>query len=212
LLLLLGACARSPAEPPAGERVLDAGVPVFSREAFSSSAADAGVDPPVATTVEPAALDEILAAAGRARPPSGVDRGGLLGTETKVPLEAGAAVQAPAPLPRSGTIRVGKVVVEPGMSTPSIERAARAQIYWPLVQRCRDPEGAILPPEVVHLAFQIDLDGYIVPSTVLAVPKEPRFGEAARCMARELGMTSFRAPAAARGLVQHVTTDVPSVD
>jgi hypothetical protein len=211
-MLLLSACHRSPAEPAGGGISGDAGVPVFSREAFASAASDAGVDPPVATAVDPAALDEILAAADRARPPPASDRGGLVGSDTKTPADAGAPVQAAAQAARSATIRVGKVVVEPGMSSPSIERAARAQIYWPLVQRCRDREGGILPPEVVHLAFQIDRDGYIVPSTVVAIPKEPRFGDAARCMARELGTTSFRAPAAARGLPQNVATDVPSVD
>jgi len=31
-------------------------------------------------------------------------------------------------------------------------------------------------------------------------------------MARELGMATFRAPAAARGLLENVSMDVPSVD
>jgi len=98
------------------------------------------------------------------------------------------------------------------MSSPAIERAARAQLYWPLVQRCRDEGGGLLPPEVVHLAFHLDQDGYVVPATILAVPREKRFADAARCMARELSMATFRAPAAARGLPQTVSMDVPSVD
>ena len=138
----------------------------------------------------------------------------LIGTDTKVPADAGAAAGvSPTPeAPRSSKIRVGKVTAEPAMSSPTVERAARAQLYWPLVQRCRDREGAILPPEVVHLAFQIDREGYIVPATILAFPKEPRFADAARCMARELSMATFRAPAGARGLPQNVSMDVPSVD
>jgi hypothetical protein len=107
---------------------------------------------------------------------------------------------------------VGKVTVEPGMSSPTVERALRAQLYWPLVQRCRDRRGAILPPEVVRLEFHLDLDGYVIPATVLAVPKDRQYEDAARCMGRELTMATFRAPAAARGQTQEVKTDVPSVD
>jgi hypothetical protein len=60
--------------------------------------------------------------------------------------------------------------------------------------------------------LHIDHEGYIVPATILAIPKDPRFAEAARCMARELRAAAFRAPAAARGLPMNVKTDVPSVD
>jgi hypothetical protein len=62
------------------------------------------------------------------------------------------------------------------------------------------------------LTFYLDRDGYVVPSTILAVPREARFAEAARCMARELSMATFRAPAAARGMMQNVSMDVPSID
>ncbi len=223
LLLLLGtaACSRHPEEPasaPAGS-----GSAVFSREAFAPPPGDAGSnDPPVPTLADRAALDEILAAAPPKPTPAqrpsgadaGADRAALLGTDTGVRGDAGTTTEAPpsGEPPRRARIQVGKVVVEPGMSSPSIERAARAQLYWPLVQRCRDPEGAILPKEVVHLTFQIDRDGYLLPATILAVPREPRFADAARCMARELATATFRAPAAARGLQQNVGMDVPSVD
>ena len=222
IVLLAAGCSPEPAGPDAGAGSgVASGSPVFAREGFAPPPArDAGVgEPPVAATVDPAALDEILAAAaGRDAGAPAADPGRAhRDRTTRVALDGGAALDggpAAAGGGRPGGRRStwGKVVVEPGMSTPSIERAARAQIYWPLVQHCRDPEGAILPPEVVHLAFQIDRDGYIVPSTVVAVPKEPRFGDAARCMARELSMATFRAPAAARGLLQNVSTDVPSVD
>jgi hypothetical protein len=166
----------------------------------------------VPATADPTALDELLAAAPR-RADAGADRTGLIGTDTGVRGDAGAPDSAPAAeTTKAGRVRLGKVTIEPGMSSPSIERAARAQLYWPLVQRCRDPAGAILPPEVVRLTFHLDRDGYVVPSTILAVPREPRFADAARCMARELGMATFRAPAAARGLLENVSMDVPSVD
>jgi hypothetical protein len=60
--------------------------------------------------------------------------------------------------------------------------------------------------------IHIDHDGYNVPATIVAIPAEPRFADAARCMARELRAAAFRAPAAARGTPITVSTDVPSVD
>jgi hypothetical protein len=229
LILLVAACSRGPDErgtmgetprpPTQTARETSPGPapasPAFSREAFAPPPGDAGAsEPPVPATADPAALDEILAAAPRhdGGDPAGAGRGGLLGTDTGVRGDGGAEGAAPADPSKGARIRVGKVTLEPGMSSPTIERAARAQIYWPLVQRCRADDGAILPPEVIHLSFHLDRDGYVVPATILAVPREPRFADAARCMARELGMSTFRAPAAARGLPQSVAMDVPSVD
>jgi hypothetical protein len=213
LVLVLAGCSCTPdAQPPAPGSA--AAPPTFSRPALGPPPGDAGGagEPPVPSSAEPGALDEILAAAPRSRS-GGVDRSGAIGTDTGVPGDAGPGA-APAPVEQAKTARihVGKVVIEPGMSSPTIERAARAQLYWPLVQRCRDADGGILPAEVVHLTFHLDADGYVIPATILAVPKEPRFADAARCMARELSMATFRAPAAARGLPQNVSTDVPSVD
>jgi hypothetical protein len=238
LSILLAACARAPAEPSPPS---PGGTTVFSREAFAPPPADAGAGesaklgdtpsplaklgdtptppgdaPPPAPSVprapDPAALDELIAAAAKPRE-KGADRTALIGTDTGLRGDGGAVESAPvADTSRGARVQLGKVTVDPGMSSPSIERAARAQLYWPLVQRCRDLEGAILPPEVVHLTFHLDRDGYVVPSTILVVPREARFAEAARCMARELGMATFRAPAAARGMMQTVSMDVPSVD
>jgi hypothetical protein len=208
LVTLVTACGHGRRAPSA---VDDAGaLPAFSRSAFTKELVDGGTVLPVPTTSEPAALDEILGAAAK-NAPSPDDERSLIGTDTHLVSDAG--VHPPrADAPKSGRVRVGSVSVEPGMSSPAIERAARAQLYWPLVQRCRDPAGGILPPEVVRLTFHVDRDGYIVPATILAVAKETRFADAARCMARELGIVQFRAPAGGRGLPQVVTTDVPSVD
>lgn len=211
---------RSPAEtspspaPPAS---------AFSREAFALSAGapgapgDAGgAELPVPVTADPAVLDEILAAVpGPPVAPSGGEPPRpppTLGSDTGVVPDAGTGVDHAASRPRTPQLSIGKVTVEPGMSSVSLERAARAQLYWPLVQRCRDAGGAILPPEVIRLQFDIDKDGYVVPATVLALPKEARFADAARCVQRELSIVGFRAPVGARGLVQAVTMDVPSVD
>jgi hypothetical protein len=204
----LGGCGERPRSSAA-----PAGAASFSREAFAPDGGDAGAtDLPVPTTPDPRALDEILAAAARVAPGDGGLDHAALGSDTGLPADAGVRAAPRLDTPKIGRVHVGSVVVEPGMSSPAIERAARAQLYWPLVQRCRAADGAILPPEVVHLRFHLDRDGYVVAATILAVAKEPRFEDAARCMARELAMATFRAPAGARGLPQVVATDVPSVD
>lgn len=240
LLVVLAGCAPSPRHAPDAGTAAPQGTTVFSREAFAPPQGDAGAGVlPVPASADPGVLDEILAAAAspeRARGPDGrhphaadggpphpagsgggtphgPDRVDLIGTDTGVASDAGAAAAPAPPDPtRSSKIRVGKVTVEPGMSSPTLERAARAQLYWPLTQRCRDRDGNILPAEVVRLAFHLDRDGYVVPATILALPREPRYADAARCMARELSMATFRAPAAARGLPHKVSMDVPSVD
>ena len=215
-MLLVAACSRAPEEASrAGAPAGTDRVTTFSREAFAAPSASAGGDLPVPTTPDPRALDEILGAAPKMAAGREDDADGgraLLGTETGVATDAGAVHPVAADAAKSGQVRVGKVTIEPGMANPAIERTARAELYWPLVQRCRDHGGAILPPEVVHLVFHLDRDGYVIPATILAVPKEPRFADAARCMARELTVAAFRAPPGARGLPQNVVMDVPSVD
>jgi hypothetical protein len=213
ILIAAAGCARAPGDArPGGSAAPPAAS--FSREAFAPRASDAGAaEVPVEATADPAALDEIVAAAPKLAPrtTTGPDGGTTLGADTGV-REDTPAPEAAATGRRATSVRVGKPVVEPNVSGQAIEQAARAQLYWGLTQRCRGPEGKILPPEVVHLVFQLDGDGYLVPPTVLSVPKEERFAAAARCMARELAATTFRAPPAARGRPQTVQMDVPSVD
>jgi hypothetical protein len=210
--LVLLACAKNPA--PGATSGAPSGEPVFSREAFATAHGDAGTaEPPIPTAVVPRALDELLAAAPATPPAAAPDRDALLGTDTGLPGDGNAERRAlPSAEPAKPHVRIGQVTTEPGMSGPAIERAARAELYWPLVQRCRDKDGAILPAEVVHVTFNLDQDGYVVPATVLAVAKDARFADAARCMARELTATTFRAPAGVRGRPSGVVMDVPSVD
>jgi len=213
----VASCARSPGEPsrPGSSTAVGpkAASSVFSREAFATPRDAGAAEPAVPATADTAALDEILAAASArasaAAPPA--DPSDLLGTDTGVPLDGGAD-RAPASAARGAKVSVGKVTVEPGLSSPGVERAARAQLYWPLVQRCRDDAGAILPPEVVRIRFSLDADGYIVPASIHTSAKEARFAGAARCMERELAAATFRAPPAGRGSLQGVDMDVPSVD
>ncbi|APR76653.1 Hypothetical protein A7982_02000 [Minicystis rosea] len=214
-LLLAAACQRTPestgalgsAAPPSA---------TFSREAFAPRAGDAGPsEPAVPTSADPAALDEILAAAPRAsaRAPTGADGGTAIGIDNGGREDADAAdAGAAGDRARAPKVRVGKPTLEPDLSGAAVEQAARAQLYWPITQRCRGEGGRILPPEAVHVIFHIDADGYLIPPTILAQPKEERFAAAARCIARELSTTTFRAPPAARGKPHVIDTDVPSVD
>jgi hypothetical protein len=223
VLLLASACGRAPEPAPGATEAAAPAESVFSRARFAHEGADAGsAEPAVPASADPAALDEILAAARPSpRPAATADGGAAIGADTGLPADAGArpgprpddpgSARAPDPAP-PGHVTVGKTGAAPDVSGPALERAARAQIYWPLVQRCKGKGGALLPPEAVHVSFQLDADGYLVASTILATPRQERFAEAARCMARELGAATFRAPASARGLPHTFQADVPSVD
>jgi hypothetical protein len=197
--------ATSPAAP----------IATFSRPAFTpASAGSQAPDPRISPGADPSALEELIAAAPKiARRPTGQDGGTAIGHATDRPAEAVIPVASTAPpTPGGPKVVVGAPTVQPTMASPAIERAARAQLYWNLVQRCRDAEGRILPPEVIRLQFHIDADGYIIPTTIVATPRAPRFADAAHCMQRELSTAVFQAPAATRGRDCSVDAAVPSVD
>ena len=162
---------------------------------------------------DPAALDEIVAAAPKVElRPTGADGGTALGGETGLPEGPALPPEAPSAPARKPRVTVGEPSVQPGMASSSIERAARAQIYWNLVQRCRDRQGNILPHDTIRLRFGFDRDGHIDRSSIIATPIDARFVEAAHCMQRELSKATFRAPAATRGQPGSVDATVPSVD
>lgn len=204
------------------------GAPVFSRGSASSTPAslspEANAGPAPLNSADPDALKELLAAAPKEPPkPTGEDGKSAIGTETreregKGRKEPGAAAMpsasasaaASAPLPLR--VSVGAVTVQAAMATPSIERAAREQLYWPLVQRCRDKEGKILPPDSILVLFRVDPDGYIISSSISATPSAPELEDAAHCMRRELSAATFRAAPGARGTMTTVTMTAPSVD
>lgn len=209
--LILAACGRAPDEVATRT---SAGSATFSREAFAPRAGDAGAaEPPVPTTADPSALAEILAAAPKAsaRAPTGPDGGTAIGLETGIRDDAGAPSTIDAEPRKTSKVVVGKTQTAADVSDPAMEQALRAQVYFRLTQRCREGDR-ILPPEAVRIHFQLDADGYLVPPSILATAKEERFAGAARCMARELSTTTFRAPPAARGRAHTVDADVPSVD
>ena len=114
--------------------------------------------------------------------------------------------------PRRPNVVVGAPTLQASMATPAIERAARAQLYWNLVQRCRDQAGNILPPDAIAMRFIIDADGYITPASIVAMAGETKYTDAAHCMRRELSTATFRAPAATWGHPGEVRATLPSVD
>jgi hypothetical protein len=221
LLVLLAACpAPAPPEPEggpvAGEEAVAPPPPgslaPWSRPALELAGDRGGrAGPPPLGSVVPKALEEIVAAAPSATPAAtGEDGGTRIGTETGLPaVEARAPTEAAEPRTH---VQIGAVKVAGQMSTPAIEKAARAQLYWILVQRCRGPDGNILPPDTITLSFNIDADGTILPASILATAAEPQYEEAAACMRKELSSAPFRAPPGARGQPTRVDATVPSVD
>ena len=215
LLALLGACA-DPAPPSPPDAPPPApGAASWSRDALVSAGGRPRAHAPASLgSADPVALAELLAAA----PDAGLDSTGedgrtKIGSETGVPAtaEPGAVVE-PAAEPGRPRVTVGPLDVKPQMATPAIERVARAQLYWPLVQRCRDAAGKILPADAIALSFTIDPEGYLVPTSIVATAADPHHEEAAACMRRELSGAPFRAPPASRGLTTRVDARVPSVD
>ena len=213
----LAACTSEP--PPAPAPTPRAASSVFSPEVAArlplAEPEDGGA--PVAKAPAPGVLEEILAAAPKASATStGPDGGTLVGTETGVRDETQSTPESldASPLRRSKRMQIqeGSPDVHEGIPSPAVERAARAQLYYPLVTRCRGADGKILPPDTIVLRFKIDVDGYIVPSSISASGAEARYEAAATCMQRELSAAAFRAPAAARGVATWVNATVPSVD
>ncbi|MEZ4298813.1 MAG: hypothetical protein R3B70_27935 [Polyangiaceae bacterium] len=213
----LAACDAGPAPEKtkaAPARTVDPQKP-WSRLDFGARGADVGDAGPATTaTVDPLALDDFLHAVPSSAPAAtDPDAGTLVGKDTGLP-DGGpqVTVEEPAAREKKGVIQLGTVAVQADMASPALEREARAQIYFPLVTRCRARDGAILPPDAVLLEFTIDVDGYIVPQNITATAAKPEHEAAAACMRRELSGLSFRGPSGARGHTAQVKMTVPSVD
>ncbi len=222
VVVVVGAACAEPA-PSAAPRPATS---VFSADAGAGLSVAALLDGglPFAKAAEPGVLDEIVAASPKAlRKNTGPDGGTLVGTETKTETkdeqaadaEAALSSKEPGVLPlradKPFLVKGGNVEMQ-GLPAHAIERATRAQLYYPLVMRCRDLDGKILPPDAIVLRFKIDEEGSIAPSSISAVAVDPRHESSANCMRRELSATPFRAPAAARGVATHVRATIPSVD
>jgi hypothetical protein len=225
LVSALSACSpggQGTSPPLASARPAASALAPWSRSESAASEKDDAGPPPAAAAVDPTALDEILAAVPKgAAPTTGPDGTSAVGTDTKLKPGDGDAEEEPkepaAPAPKvspaeEGKVSFGPLSIQGEMASATLEREARAQLYWTLVQRCRDKDGSILPPDVVTILFRIDEDGYIIGSSINATPSKSIYDDAAHCMRRELSGATFRAPPGTRGLVTHVQMTVPSVD
>lgn len=165
-------------------------------------------------SIDRGALDDLLAAAPRASASATAEGGGtLIGASTGVPDGSATPIEPPPPeAPPQPRVVVGAPQVQAPMANPAIERAMRAQLYWGLVQRCRDRSGKILPADAISMDFIIDTDGYITPSSIVARAVATEHEAAAHCMRRELSTATFRAPAATWGHQVKVSVTLPSVD
>ncbi len=197
--LLLAACAD-------GSKSLDAG----------------GVDqtPAPATTQRPqlpivqqpdrSALDELLARVPKKRPAAtGPDGGTLVGSDTGVVASASATTSSG---PSKHHARMGKLSIQPLLSSPAIERAAREQIYWNLMRKCPGPDGQPPPPDTITLLFTIRGDGTVAPASVGATTSDKRYEKTAECVVREFSASPFRGPAATRWVSAKIIVTWPSVD
>lgn len=207
-------CARPAGESAPGaagsSRAVTAGS-TWSREALAPrEGAAEPLEPAVMGSVDPGALDDLIAAAPK---PAASSAAPAIGAITGIASASATPVETPPPLPtRTPRVVVGSPTMQPAMANPTIERAARAQLYWNLVQRCRDKSGKILPPDAISMRFNIDADGYITPSSIVARATAAEHADAAHCMQRELSTATFRAPAATWGHIGEVRATLPSVD
>lgn len=213
LALAMGQVACSEERPAA-----PSGAPSSASVAAPTPSASGRVtaEPVVPDEPDPQALDELLNAAPRRQPPpTGPDGGTLVATETGVPEpdEAAKHPGAPAPTaPPRPKLEAGRMEIQPWLSNPAIERAAREQFYWPLVQKCRGPDGELLPPETITLVFTIRTDGSVDPASVGATATEKKYDRAAECVVREFSALPFRGPPASIGNTTRVISTLPSVD
>ena len=194
---------------------------VFSPEAGGglSVVDDADGGPPLAQHPQPGVLDEILAAAPKKMPAStDPDAGTLIGSDTGIKADESAenalgskGTPTAARSSKGAVVESGPIEVQ-GLPAHAAERMSRSQVYHPLVNRCRDADGHILPPDAIVLRFRINEEGNIEPSSISAIAADPRHESAANCMRRELSALAFRGPAALRGSAPQLRATIPSVD
>jgi hypothetical protein len=161
------------------------------------------------------ALQELIGAVPTSRPKTtGPDGGTLIGTETGEPKPVGVPTPDSADVPPQppNALHAGPLGVQPTMSNPAIERAAREQIYWPLVQKCRGPKGEFLPPDSITLRFTIRTDGTVDPASVDAEADEDKYQSAAQCVVREFSSIPFQGPPSSFGATTRINAKLPSVD
>jgi hypothetical protein len=177
--------------------------------ALPRSSASAKKPLPVPTDPEPAALERLLQKVPKDVPPPSGSAGTLVGTNTGID---GHTEVVTSKRPRGeAAVRAGPIEVQPLLSSPAIERAAREQIYWNL-RKCTGPDGKAPPPESITLRFTIDSDGSVDPASVSTHAATPELEPTAECVLSAFSASPFRGPAATRKTSARVIITWPSVD
>jgi hypothetical protein len=167
---------------------------------------------PVPAEPDRMALAELLAAAPADTPTPTAKDGTLVGSNTGLEEDAlPPSVDASVGTPQAHLV-AGAPEIQPLLSSPAIERAAREQIYWELMKKCRGPDGEAPTPEVITLVFTIRADGSVDPASAAASAAEARYEATAACVLREFSAIPFRGPAAALATEARIIVTWPSVD
>jgi hypothetical protein len=198
LLVALAACAK--AEPERTKQV-EAG--------FQAATTSVSTALPAPRRPEAQALAELLEAAPPSSDASMLEGSALrVGSKTdRKPKEAAPVAKANVEPPPSG-----RVTIRVPVSSPSLERASRAQLYWAFGRVCRLPSGELPPPDSITLQFEIHGDGSVLPSSVSASASAPELKPVAECIVRVFLASGFTGPFEGRGLHTSVHMTWPSVD
>lgn len=168
---------------------------------------------PTPSSSSPAVLAELVAKSRELSIPSetGAYGGTRVGTTTGVGGPAETPIPAMSPLPRRAGVRAGPIEVQPAVSSSTIEREARAQIYWRL-RNCKRADGTAPPPDSIVLDFTIRPDGTIEPSSVKATTDDLSLESVAACVLRTFSASPFTGPTEGRNASARVVITWPSVD
>lgn len=160
-----------------------------------------------ALPLDPRAKEEFLSrvpAALSGTSPTGT----LIGTK---PDAAALPESTAAPSASAGSSRV---LVGPArrMSSYVTERDLLSTLHFDLVEQCRAPGGAMLPPDSIEVVFRVDDLGRIDRTSVRTKPLQPEFEAAARCMARVIRAADAKFSVSRSREATHVEARVPLSD
>lgn len=166
---------------------------------------------PVPNQPDPGALAELVAQAPAEVPQPTSPAGTLVGSDTGEPEPAAPVAALTQPSRPAPQIHAGEAELAPALSSPAIERAARAQLYWRL-RVCRTASGAPPPPDSITLGFTIRQDGTVDPASVSATASDEALAEVALCVLRTFSASPFLGPPAGLDTSARVLITWPSVD
>ncbi|MBM4358222.1 MAG: hypothetical protein FJ096_08925 [Deltaproteobacteria bacterium] len=171
---------------------------------------DVPVTHPAPREPSPRALEELIEAAPRpAREPRVGGDATRAGSDTKKKEDPKRG-----PFTSDGTDvpPAVNVMIRTPWSSPALERASRAQLYWAFGRACRKEDGDLPPSESITLEFDIHGDGSVLPSSVSATTDDPALKGVAECIERVFLASGFTGPIEGRGSSTRVRVTWPSID